>query len=242
MRDEDRRSLETIRARLRASRRIRCRGGWSARRAAGSSRLRASAAEAGAASTRRPTGSRSGAAPARSRRGTSSAARRPRPRRSERRDERPRAVSPLGSLGRRFCSRWPKRIDGPAFRSPESGSSSPPRRRSSTDLPAPLSPTTPTRSPRRTVRSTSARISRPPSATETPASSTTRSPPRACGRSSSAILRRSSTGRSILSMRSIWRCLLRACLMWRSSTTRRAQSSKRRIASSSRAISFCCVT
>ena len=38
-------------------------------------------------------------------------------------------------------------------------------------------------------------------------------PPLTLPRNSSPILRRSSTGRSTLSMRSIWRCLLRACLM-----------------------------
>ena len=51
-------------------------------------------------------------------------------------------------------------------------------------------------------------------------SSKTRWPPRTCGCRRSAILRRSSTGRSTFSIRSICRCLLRACLMWRSSTTR----------------------
>ena len=43
-------------------------------------------------------------------------------------------------------------------------------------------------------------------------------------------------------MRSMRRCMLRARLMWRLSTTRWAQSLKRRIASSMRAISFCWVT
>ena len=43
-------------------------------------------------------------------------------------------------------------------------------------------------------------------------------------------------------MRSIWRCLFLAWVMWRLSTTMRAQCSNRRIASSSRAISFCWVT
>ena len=45
-------------------------------------------------------------------------------------------------------------------------------------------------------------------------------------------MRRSSTGRSTLSIRSIWRCLLRACLMFRGSGTQLAQSLNRRIASS----------
>src|SRR5213082_2133921 len=68
-----------------------------------------------------------------------------------------------GSSGRRSCSSRPKRIDGPALRSPSVGSRSPASTRSSTDLPAPLSPTTPTRSPRRTVRLTSTRIGGSPS-------------------------------------------------------------------------------
>jgi hypothetical protein len=45
-----------------------------------------------------------------------------------------------------------------------------------------------------------------------------------------------------LSMRSIWRCLLRACLMWRSLTTMLAHNLKRAMAASRRAISFCCAT
>ena len=92
-----------------------------------------------------------------------------------------------------------------------------------------------------TVRSTPTSTGSSPNATDTPRRSKARSPPRACGRSRSAIRRRSSTGRSTLSMRSIWRSLLRACLMWRSSGTRCAQCRKRRTASSRRAISFCCV-
>ena len=64
--------------------------------------------------------------------------------------------------------------------------------------------------------------------------------PRLAGRKARCILRRSRTGRSTLSIESIWRCLFRACLMWRSSMTMEAQSLKRAIAASSRSISFCC--
>jgi len=56
-------------------------------------------------------------------------------------------------------------------------------------------------------------------ATEAPRHSATRLPPRAWLRSRRAILRRSSTGRSTLSMRSIRRSVFRARMVWRLSST-----------------------
>src|SRR4051812_21828916 len=90
-------------------------------------------------------------------------------------------------------------MPGPAQRSPSVGSMSPVRSRASTVFPAPLGPTIPTRSPRMIVSETSMRTG----SKSTPRSSITRSPPRAPARSASAIWRRSNTGRSTLSMRSI---------------------------------------
>ena len=131
---------------------------------------------------------------------------------------------------------------GPTQRPPERGSSSPASTRASTVLPAPLGPTTPTRSPRVITSSTSSSTGSSPNAKSAPSSATTRWPPRAELRSSSAILRRSNTGRSTFSIVSIWRCLTRACLAARSLTVMCAQWRKRRTASSSRAISLRWVT
>src|SRR5581483_7643335 len=76
----------------------------------------------------------------------------------------------------RSCARYPTASDGGVRRTrPESGSSSPARRRSSVDLPAPFGPTSPIRARGGTTRLTSARtISAPydfeiPAATSEPA-------------------------------------------------------------------------
>ena len=116
------------------------------------------------------------------------------------------------------CGRNPTSIDGPTHISPSVGSSSPESSFTSTLLPDPLSPITPIRSPRKTVRSTPISTGSAPNATDTSRHSATRLPPRTPLRSRSAILRRSSTGRSTLSMRSIRRWVLRARVVWRGSS------------------------
>ncbi len=107
---------------------------------------------------------------------------------------------------------------GPTQRLPLRGSRLPASTRASTVLPAPFGPTTPTRSPRVMTSSTSSSTGSSPNAKSARSSAITRWPPRAALRSSSAILRRSSTGRSIFSILSICICLTRACLAARSLT------------------------
>ena len=158
VRHEDRRPLERLERASRASRPTRCRGGSSARRGAGSSR-RSSISSRSCSRVHSPpdsesSGRRTCSYPNRNfiSRETASPSEIGAVRRTS------SSGVAFGSSGRRSCASRPKRIDGPALRSPSSGSSSPPSSRRSTDLPAPFSPTTPTRSPRSTVRSTPSRI------------------------------------------------------------------------------------
>ena len=135
------------------------------------------------------------------------------------------------------------RSTAPTQTSPEVGAISPTSVFSSTDLPAPLRPTTPTRSPCTTVEVDAREHRVVAERRRRPRAARTRAARRgSSAAAASAILRRSSTGRSTVSMRSIWRCLLLAWRMLRLSGTQEAQSLKRAIAASSRSISFCWVT
>ena len=77
-------------------------------------------------------------------------------------------------------------------------------------FPLPFRPMTPIRSPRKIVRSTSSSTGSPSNAAVRPRISATRFPPRSPLRRARPILRRSNTGRSTLSIRSIRRWVLRA--------------------------------
>ena len=147
-----------------APRAFRCRDGWSARRAAADWAVAARAARASAAPSRRRRIRRP--APARGRREN-------RIRRGSRAAPARACAAPVSgnatARSRPAAAARPdaarsSRCAGPAptARAPESGASSPAIARSSVDLPAPLGPSRPTRSPASSGQSTSARMRRSP--------------------------------------------------------------------------------
>ncbi len=218
----------------------RCRGGWWARRARGSSGRPASGTGTRAACARRRRAIRPAAGTARSRTGTPSAA----ARRLSSAIERPERSA---SMHRRVVAQRARGLGEVADRDPvarparagggrELLGQDPQQRRLAAAVGADDADALAAASRRARRR---AGPDRRRSSRRRPPSASTRWPPREPLRSASAILRRSKTGRSTFSMRSICICLTRAWRAARSLTRMCAQWRKRRTASSRRAISFC---
>ena len=161
MGDEQQRAVEGVPTRSRAARSRAGRGGWSARRARASSRPRPSAARARRACAGRGRGCarRGRPRPARARTWPAASAPPAGSGRSARR--RRRSACPSPSKPARAWSSVPIRTPGPTQRSPADSGSRPSRPSTSVVFPLPFGPTSATRSPHASSRSSGPRTKLP---------------------------------------------------------------------------------